>query len=108
MIKTIFSIRDQKTSEFLHPFIEINDETAQREFYNTLSQVPTMSQHPTDFDLYEIGTFDTETGAINAENINQFKINGLDCIKIIQKQQAETNETIQESHDSSIQPSTKG
>ncbi len=105
MIKPTYSIRDQKTQEFLHPITSVNEETAVREFYNTLEQVPLMRTHPKDFDLYYLGSFDTDSGILNPVPAVQFIISGLDCIKSIQQTEP-TDETSKVGDDSPIQPST--
>ncbi|AXL14566.1 nonstructural protein [Microviridae sp.] len=94
MLKNIYTIYDQKTREFLHPFISINEEVATRDFYNTLASVPTMQQHPKDFDLYYVGTFDTDDGNVSRSETVQFIIKGLDCVTLIQ-QESNADETTQ-------------
>lgn len=91
MLKSLYTIYDQKTREYLHPFMSINEDTAKRDFYNTMSQIPNMSQHPQDFALYQIGSFETDSGEITSQTPVQFLINGIDCLKIIQ--QGSKNET---------------
>lgn len=107
MLKNMYSIRDIKTSEFLHPFIETNDDTAQRQFYSTMEQIPTMRAHPGDFDLYQIGTFSTANGQIDVpeDSVVQFITTGLDCIKTIQPK-GQTNEKTKVGDEAPIQPST--
>lgn len=104
MIKPIYSVRDQKQQEYLHPICTTNESTAIREFYSTLEQVPLMRTHPKDFDLYHIGQHDTETGIITPNLAVQFIISGLDCIKHIQE--PTQDETSKVGDESPVQPST--
>lgn len=64
MVKNLYSIRDVK-STFMPPFIDDNDEVAQRNFAFAISNRPDVIAYaPSDFSLMRIGTFDTESGAL--------------------------------------------
>lgn len=60
----ICSIRDSKTG-FLAPTIDINLDAAIRAFGHAISRSPDiLGSCPGDFDLYELGEFDTDSGRI--------------------------------------------
>lgn len=65
MIIKMFSIRDSKAEAFLQPFFSQNRNTAIRAFENTvnLSDNP-MNQHPEDYHLFEVGSFDQASGEV--------------------------------------------
>lgn len=106
MKKTMYSIYDMKTDEFLHPFMEINEDTAKRQFYQTMDSVPVMRSHPADFNLFQIGDFDLSSGVLNSnpDFTSKFIITGLNCIKFIQK--GANDETSKVSNESPVQSST--
>lgn len=69
----IFTIHDSKAQAFLSPFVMQNAEMAQRTFIECANDKTHMfCKHPTDFTLFQIGTFDDETGDV--ENFS-LKIN---------------------------------
>lgn len=69
MIYPMYAIRDKKVG-FLTPTIDQNNAAAIRNFEHACQQSQNlMFSHPEDFDLYRIGTFDTETGRLIPEEI---------------------------------------
>lgn len=61
----LFSIRDAKANSFGPPFAKYSRGEAEREFTTiTRNEQSTISKFPEDFDLWEIGTIDQETGKI--------------------------------------------
>lgn len=67
MTYPVYSIRDLKT-QFGLPFVEANDPAAIRNFIAALRMDSgVMSYAPKDFDLYNVGTFDTDTGILHGE-----------------------------------------
>ncbi|UPW41154.1 nonstructural protein [Sigmofec virus UA08Rod_5349] len=65
MILSVYSIRDCK-SGFLRPSVDINDLVAIRAFSHAVVNSPdVLSSYCKDFDLYQIATFDDETGEIS-------------------------------------------
>jgi hypothetical protein len=76
MIINIYSIRDIKAS--VHQFVVEceNDLTAMRLTERMIFNVATMSEHPEDFHLYQVGTFDRETGLLKACDL-RFVCDGL-------------------------------
>lgn len=79
MIVNVFSIRD-KLSGFSYPTVDVNAATAQRNFASAVNspQVNTMTFAPSDYDLYFVGTFDTEKGlfAGTDSGVPEFIVNG--------------------------------
>ena len=69
MMLGLYSIRDIHTG-YLSITTDINDNSALRNFEHALEQQNTLYYtHPSDYDLYRVGTYDTETGEIIAEMI---------------------------------------
>lgn len=68
MIYGIYSICDA-LSGFMTPVLEQNDAVAMRNFRmacdSSKSSSSLMGFRPSDFSLYQIGTFDSQTGAIS-------------------------------------------
>lgn len=83
MIHKMFTIYDSKANSFLQPFLCPNQSVAIRHFAHAANDPQSdVCRYAQDFNLFEIGTFDTETGdlAITTPNINhgmaiQFKEN---------------------------------
>lgn len=64
----IVAVRDIQIEEFLRPFTTPAIGGASRSFTDEINRVDRdnpMNQHPADFHLYELGTFNTETGEIS-------------------------------------------
>lgn len=69
MIFGIFAIRDAKTG-FLAPMVEANDQVAIRNFVHACRNTESLFfTHASDYDLYKIGNYDSETGVISAEQL---------------------------------------
>lgn len=66
MIYNIYAIRDFKTG-FLSPITEQSEVTAIRNFEYACSKDDNLMNHfPNDFSLYEIGSYDSDTGLLQA------------------------------------------
>ena len=64
---SLFSIRDSRANCYTNPFFMPSKGAAIRAFGDEVSnQKSLLSQHPSDFALYEHGTFDDETGVFFA------------------------------------------
>lgn len=64
----IVAVRDIQIEEFLRPFTTPAIGGASRSFTDEINRVDRdnpMNQHPADYHLYELGTFNTETGEIS-------------------------------------------
>lgn len=76
----IYSIRDLRTG-FLTPTYDINDAVAARNFaHAVMNSDSVLLTHAADFDLYRIGTFDSETGRITPEDMPVFVSGGKDVL----------------------------
>ena len=65
MIYPMYSIRDIHTG-FMTPMTDMNDNSAARNFAHVIrSSDGVMHTHPSDFDLFKIGSFDTENGQLD-------------------------------------------
>lgn len=65
MIYPIYVIRDVHTG-FMTPMVDQNDASALRNFEHAVMNTESLyHSHPKDYSLYKIGTYDTETAAIN-------------------------------------------
>lgn len=66
MIYGVYSIFDVAAGVFTSPTIDISDASAIRSFHQAVSNSGSvMNFKPEDFALYQIGSFDVETGAIS-------------------------------------------
>lgn len=64
MIYPIYAIRDVQTG-FLSPMVDMNDNSAARQFAHAVKTTDgVMHTQPSDFDLFKIGTFNTENGQL--------------------------------------------
>lgn len=76
MIYGIYSIRDAKTG-FMTPSIDINSDSAIRNFAFSLIGVPTViSTFAKDFDLYQLGSFDTDSGRLVPLDVPMYIMSG--------------------------------
>uniref|UniRef100_A0AAU8B6E5 Nonstructural protein n=1 Tax=Dulem virus 192 TaxID=3145669 RepID=A0AAU8B6E5_9VIRU len=65
MIYGVYSIYDAAAEVFTAPTIDISDASAVRAFQQAVANSGSvMNFKPEDFALYQIGTFDVETGAL--------------------------------------------
>lgn len=63
MLMKAFSVYDSKATSFMSPFFMINQGVAIRSFKEWSNDPQTMlCKYPTDYVLYEIGSFDDQTG----------------------------------------------
>ncbi|WNK14161.1 MAG: nonstructural protein [Microvirus sp.] len=71
MIKNIYTVRDNVSQELVGGLImEPSDPPAMRAFYDALrTKNSLLAEHPADFDLLKIGTIDTTTGELEADNV---------------------------------------
>lgn len=65
MESRLYSIRDRKVG-FMAPVIDTNDETARRNFsMAVINRDSLYMAFPDDYDLYFVGTFDSESGLVS-------------------------------------------
>ena len=78
MVYTVYSMKDDLNG-FMNFFPEVSDEVAIRGFNHALACADPNSlfyTNPADYSLYAIGTFDTESGAIEAFPSLRFLVRG--------------------------------
>lgn len=67
MIQKVFSVRDSKALAFLQPFFSSATGSALRALGDAVTDGKSpLSVHPEDYILYEIGSFDDQTGELVA------------------------------------------
>lgn len=76
MKKMLFAIKDNKVG-FLAPMVDDNENTAIRNFKYAVSNNDILNFAPSDFDLFRIGEFDTDSGIITALSSPDFICNGI-------------------------------
>lgn len=65
MIYHVYAIRDSVSGEYLAPMLDQTDDLARRNYRHTVMiDHGLLSTHTTDYDLYCIGTYDSETGRL--------------------------------------------
>lgn len=76
MIYGVYAYRDNKTS-FGPIWHDYNDESAKRGFSMMMSKIDSIIGFaPADFDLFKIGTFDSDTGRLDSVWPIEFLISG--------------------------------
>lgn len=64
----IFSVKDSAVGAFMQPFTSQSRGAAIRAFADAVNDSSTpMNKHPDDYELYEIGTFEEETGVVQGK-----------------------------------------
>lgn len=63
MIMNVYAVRDVK-STYMSPILGSNDAQAMRSFRAGMRSVPDFEVAPTDFELYRIGEFDSDSGLL--------------------------------------------
>jgi len=67
MLQKLFAIRDSKAECFNQPFVTHTTADAERSFHRLKNDTTSMiHMYPEDYDLYQIGEYDTNTGVIKA------------------------------------------
>ena len=74
-IYPLYAYRDNKASSFTPPFVCVNEAVAKRDFDYRLHNDKSMGFSPADYDLYQIGNFNTTTGEVKPM-LPEFIING--------------------------------
>lgn len=76
MIYGIYSMRDKHTG-FVSPTFDLNDQTAARNFSMALTKSDgILGFAPSDFDLYCLGSWDTDTGIITPAQLPSLVLSG--------------------------------
>lgn len=65
-IVKVYSVRDAKLEAFMPPFYFPTNGMALRAFMDTVGdESSALAKHPSDFTLYELGSFDDSTGVFS-------------------------------------------
>lgn len=74
-MKNVYCVRDSKMEYFATPVLIENDAIAMRQFGDVILKGgdTVMGQHPADFSLYAVATFDSTTG----------KFENLECARLL-------------------------
>lgn len=81
MKSNIYAVRDLKVG-FMHPQIESNNGSAIRNFEIACNNPNSLFHtHPEDFQLFEIGTYDTDTGVFENLDKPNYLVSALDFKK---------------------------
>lgn len=76
MVFPVYSIRDNKT-QFFEPQLHNNEQAAVRAFDMAVHNTGSVTAFsPSDFDLFQIGDYDTDTGIFNPVTPIKFVTNG--------------------------------
>lgn len=72
MQQKVFAVLDTQVKAFMQPFFSPTVGSATRAFRDAVNDPSTMlNKHPADYVLYEIGTWDDETGVIECQTPQQ-------------------------------------
>lgn len=75
MLYKLYAVRDSKVG-FMMPTVELNDAVAQRNFAYAVNNNGTMNYSPNDFDLFRLGTYDTDNAKIVLDDIPELVVSG--------------------------------
>ena len=80
MVVKVYAMRDLK-SEFMAPTYSTNDAVAMRNFESSIEQShDVLFTHRNDFQLFRIGSFDTEKGILIPEDLPVLICEGKDVV----------------------------
>lgn len=81
MIFHIFSIRDIKAEQFSQPFFAIAPGAALRGFADGANgKDEVISAHPEDYELWFLGTFETDDGSMDVQARAEFRARAVDLV----------------------------
>lgn len=82
MILIVCSVRDRAVDAFMRPIFVPAAGAAIRSFSDEVNRVSPeneMNRHPSDYDLYELGQFDDQTGILSSHSSPRVLMRGQDC-----------------------------
>lgn len=80
-IQTIVAVRDRAVDAFSRPFFVPSVGAAVRSFRDEVNNPESpMNKHPEDYDLYELGAFDDESGDLRSLDKPRMVAIGKDCL----------------------------
>lgn len=66
-LKNLYAVRDAKTEAYFPPFVAVTHGEAYRQFQMLATNPETLlSKFPADYALFQLGTFDDQSGVIGA------------------------------------------
>ena len=77
MILKVFAVRDRATDQYGNPMFLVNAGQAIRSFSDEVNKNGDgnmLAAHPDDFDLYELGSFDCDTGLFSTVTPRQVAV----------------------------------
>jgi len=77
MKMAVLAVRDIKTDQFSNPMFTPSIGSGQRAFTDAVNNQDKDNQlylHPEDFELYELGTYDTQTGLFDTGSPKQLTV----------------------------------
>lgn len=84
----IYSIRDVKTG-FMTPTLDQNDDSAARNFYHAVATSDgILYTYASDFTLYCLGEFDSETGKITVLDVPDHVADGSQALSVLRKKES--------------------
>lgn len=87
-ILKLFATHDIKADSFMQPFCAPHAGVATRGFTDAITrpqQPSDISNHPEDFNLYELGEFDSHTGVISPQDRPQLILTGASVANSVTK-----------------------
>lgn len=78
----LYSVFDKKSGLYSIPFGAENDIIARRAFYRSATSSSDLSVFPEDFDLYCLGEFNTQSGALSPD-FPVFVASGLEILGVV-------------------------
>lgn len=94
MLKLVFTIYDTKAKTYRNPMVADTRGDFMRSLQDVVNEPDTLfNKHPTDFSLFELGQFDTETGTFVLSKSPEYK-----CQMLELKRESIPNTTIAETH----------
>ncbi|QCS36501.1 nonstructural protein [Capybara microvirus Cap3_SP_433] len=67
MMYNLYSIKDVVSGEYGYPMAIMNDNLARRTFFELGSNSKEMQDFPNDFELWRVGTFDSQRGTVKEQ-----------------------------------------
>lgn len=76
MKQKVYAIVDKKVNAFNSPIVTANDDVMKRMVHDTIMQGDSLlAKYPSDFDLYDLGEFDNESGKFTNNDIPKLLCN---------------------------------
>lgn len=109
MITKIFGVYDSKAMAFLQPFFSESVGAAVRAFGDAVNEGNSpLSKHPGDYQLYELGSIDTESGLLTPLVPTRLLGNGLDFKDVVPKAPVVYDRFVKESIDKKVEVGSDG